>query len=117
MGTVHDDGSTFGPNETVGPDDVVGDGASFIGANHGNYVYVNGPIIIGPGATFRYTVFNGNDDIIIGEGYTDAGHNHWNGAPVTGPTDSIGDSQSLSNGCCSQSLSNDGEEDPIELNN
>lgn len=112
---VYGEGAFFGPNETVGPHTVVGPNASFIGAHHGNHVHVKGPIIIGPGATFRYTDFSGGETVIIEDGYIDAGHNNWNGSPLDAPSSTYGHSGQLANGCCSQTLTSDGEKPPKRI--
>lgn len=114
-GDVYGDNSSFQYGTQLQPETVVGDGAQFIGDNCDDcdpYIHVSGPIVIGPGATFYYTMFQGNDDIVIEDDYIDAGENEWNGAPVDGPATTIGDAISVSSDCCSQSATSQGETDP-----
>lgn len=103
-------GTFFGPN-TVFEGQIVFDGGCDTPPCD-PFIHVAEGTIIGEESYYKYVMFMDGDSTIVGQPYIDGGDNQWNGADQDYPEETIGESQSLSSDCCSQSLSSDGEEEP-----
>lgn len=118
-GDIYAAGSTFQYSTVFAPGTVFEGNIYFKGGCDqplcDPYIHVAGDTVIGENSIFQYVQFLNGKTVVIGRPLIDGGDNEWNGADQEYKGETIGESVSAVTDCCSQSISSQGEVDPIKL--